>query len=170
WKNRNARCCSSPARASLGVAALTVFTAARQAAELVVLRKALRRDAACVGTVATPVLQLLDRQREAASRGVVPRHSVIGLECGYVREALFLVALQADAPAAAHFGHLVERENHHLAIFADGRCELTVNRRERARLVRCLQVQHLLAFPGGAKTLVFTDHETVALMACDQEF
>ena len=65
WKNRSVRCCLSPASYSAS-SALAAFAAARQGAELVVLREALGRDTAGIRTIAAPVLQFLHRQRETA--------------------------------------------------------------------------------------------------------
>src|SRR6478752_3754304 len=127
---------------------------ARQAAELVVLRETFWRDAARVRPVAAPVLELFHRQREAATRRIGPGQAGTCRERRHIREALFLVALQAHAPPAPHLGYLVEREDDHLAVGADRRREFAVDRGHRGRFVRRLEVEHLLALAGGAEALV----------------
>src|SRR4030095_3784168 len=80
-----------------------------------------------------------------------------------------LVALQPYARAARHFRQLLDRENHHLAVFADARDLLALEHAHRTRLVGRLHVEHLLALARRAETFIFGDDEAFALMACDYE-
>src|ERR1041384_5908362 len=94
--------------------------AARVSFELVAPWKTLRRETAGVGAIAAPVGKLLQGEREGAVRGVLPGQPLRALEGLHVRKAAVLVALQPHARAARHLGELFEREDHHLAVVADG--------------------------------------------------
>ena len=105
-----------------------------------------------------------------AAGAVDPAQPIVRLEGGDVGEPLLLVALQPHAAPARHLRHLVEREDHHLAISADGRHQFAVDRGHRRRLVGALEVEHLLALARGAEHFVLRHHEAVAAMARHQEF
>src|SRR5207244_7005665 len=83
WRNQSARCCSLRVDAPLLFVAFTTtfaISVARQAAEPVVLRKTFGCDAPCISAVASPILQFLHRQREAAAVGIVPGAPVVARE------------------------------------------------------------------------------------------
>ena len=111
----------------------------------------------------------LSVSENARPAGVGPGQAVRGLEGLHVGQPAVLVALQPHAAAARHLGHLLEREDQHLAVLADRRDQLALDHRHRARLVGRLDVEHLLALAGVGEALVLGDHEAPALMARDQE-
>src|SRR5439155_6829868 len=78
-------------------------------AELVRLRETLRRQTAGIGAAALPLGELLHGRGEFAAGGVLPGQPRLGVEHDDVREAAVLVFLQANAAAAGHLRHLVER-------------------------------------------------------------
>src|SRR5690606_24657063 len=96
--------------------------------ELVVAGEAVRGLAAGGGAVAEPVGQLFHRLGEGAAGAVGPGQAIGGIESLQVRNAAILVALQADALAAAHFGQLVEREHQQLAILPDDSDAVAIDR------------------------------------------
>src|SRR5262249_35756994 len=73
------------------------------------------------------------------------------------------------AAAACHLRHLVEREDQHLAVLADNRNGVACNLGDRARLVRHLDVENLLAFLRRANAIILVDDKALAFVACDEE-
>src|SRR5262245_43436185 len=149
--------------------AVAVSIAATGPAELVVLRETVGLYPASVGAIAAPADKLFHREREGAPGGIVPGEPLFALERLEVGEPTILEALQPHAAAARHLGHLLEREDHHLAVLADRSGKLAFDVGERARRVRRLDVEHLLALAGIGEALVLGDHKAAALRATDQE-
>src|SRR4051812_6243159 len=139
-------------------------------AELVRLRESLRREAAGVTAVAAPLGKFLHGRREFAASGVLPGQARLGVEHGDVGKTTVLVFLQARTAATRHLLHLVEREKQHLAVLANDRDGVAEHLGDRARLVRHVDIEDLLALLGGADAVVFVDDEALALVARDQEF
>src|SRR5580704_2054524 len=161
------RGCERPLR--LACVFAVVLAVLDAAAEFQVGEEALRLDPAGVAAIAAPGGELLDRLIETAAGGIDPGQAVGGLEGRDVGQSAVLVALQPHAAAAAHLRHLVEREEYHLAVLADCRDELALDRRDGARCVGRLDVEHLLALAGIAQTLVLGHDESPARFARDHE-
>src|SRR6185312_4347147 len=140
-----------PAFAGMNGGELLSALRRRQCAELVVGEEAVGADAAGGGAVAAPVLQVLERHREAAPGGVDPAQPLLHFEGGDVREALVEIALQPHAAALGHLGHLIDREYQKLAVLADGGDLLAGDDGHRRGAVGRLQVQDLLALAGRAE-------------------
>src|ERR1700731_1005677 len=138
-------------------------------AEFQVGEETLRLDATGVAAVAAPGGELLDRLIKTAAGGIDPGQAFARLEGRDVGQSAVLVALQPHAAAAAHLRHLVEREEHHLAVLADCRDELTLDRRDGARFIGRLDVEHLLALARIAQALVLGHDESPARFARDHE-
>src|ERR1700726_883352 len=153
----------------VGVLAVT-GRAAGGVVELVVLGKALRRQAAGIGAVAAPVGELLERQREDAARRVGPGQPIGALECLNVGETAVLVTLQPHTAAARHVRYLVEREDDHLAVLADRRHQFAFDRRDGARRVGRLDVEHLLALARISQALILGHDKAPARLAGDDQF
>src|SRR5262249_12039064 len=158
----------------LGVLSLTVLvavlaTTVRAIAELVGLRKALRSQTPGVAAIAPPVRKLLEREGEEAAGRVGPAQTLLRLKSLDVGEPAVFVALQPHTASARHLWDLIDRENHHLAIVADGRHQFADGGRDGARLVRRRDVEHLLALSGVCDALVLGDDESPALFAPDDE-
>src|SRR5262249_62430210 len=107
----------APALARVGLLLRVCRLAVRgRGAEFVRARKTLGRKAPGVGTIATPVGELLRRERKGAPGAIGPGQARLRLERLQVGEPTVAVTLQPPAAAARHFGHLVEREDHHLPV------------------------------------------------------
>src|SRR5262245_38021895 len=126
WKRRSLR------QTSAVRARLAVSVAGAGLPELVVGEETIRSHAAGVGAVAAPGGQLLEGEREGAPGGIVPGKPVLALEGLEVGEPAVLETLQPHAAAARQFGHLIEREDHHLAVLADRGGKLAFDYRQRA--------------------------------------
>src|SRR6185437_10635384 len=144
-----------PAFAGMNGGELLSALRRRQCAELVVGEEAVGADAAGGGAVAAPVLQVLERHREAAACGVDPGQPLLHLEGGDIGEALVEIALQPYAAALGHLRHLIEGENQEFAVLADGRDLLAGDDCHGGGAVRHLQVQDLLALARGAEHFRF---------------
>src|SRR5579864_2760932 len=163
------RGCERPLRLVLAVF-LAVFLAVLHAtAEFQVGQETLRLDPAGIAAIAAPGGELLDRLVKTAAGGIDPGQAFVGLESRDVGKPAVLVALQPHAAAAAHFRHLVEGEDHHLAVLADRRDEPAFDRRDGARFVGRLDVEHLLALAGIAEAFVLGHDESPARFAGDHK-
>ncbi len=131
--------------------------------------EAFRLDPAGIAAIAAPGGELLDRLIEAAAGGIDPGQAFARLERRDVGQPAVLVALQPHAAAATHLRHLVEGEEHHLAVLADRRHQLALDRRDGARFVGRLDVEHLLALARIAQALVLGHDESPARFARDHE-
>ena len=74
------------------------------------------------------------RQREGAPGRIEPGQAFLLAEHAHIRQAAVLVALQDHALAARHLVHLVEREDQHLAVLADGGDHVAVGGHAAGRL------------------------------------
>src|SRR4029077_7847217 len=138
-------------------------------AEFQVGEETFRLDPAGIAAIAAPGRELLDRLIETAAGGIDPGHAFVGLESRDVGKPAVLVALQPHATAAAHLRHLVEGKDHHLAVLADRRDELALDRRDGARFVGRLDVEHLLALAGIAEAFVLGHDKSPARSARHHE-
>src|SRR6516225_8641968 len=77
--------------------------------------------------------------------------------------------LQAHAAPARHFRHLVDGEDQHLAVLADGGDEFALHRRDGARFVWRFDVENLLAFARIRQAFVLRRDESPALAAGDDQ-
>src|SRR5579862_3167417 len=116
------RGCERPLRLACVLAVVLAVLGA--AAEFQVGEETFRLDPAGIAAIAAPGGELLDRLIKTAAGGIDPGQAFGGLESRDVGKPAILVTLQPHAAAAAHFGHLVEGEDHHLAVLADRRDEL----------------------------------------------
>src|SRR5262249_8380197 len=91
---------------------------------------------------------------------------LIGLDVG---QSAVLVALQAHAATARHFRRLLDREDHHLTIFADRCDEITLDRRDGARRIGRFDIENLFAFAGIGDAFVFWSDKSPALQTRYQE-
>src|SRR5580658_5937119 len=159
--------CERPLRL---VRVLAVFLAVLDAsAEFQVGEETLRLDSAGIAPIAAPGSELLDRLIETAASRIDPGQAVARLEGRDVGESAVLVALQPYAAAAVHLRHLVQRKEHHLAVLADRGHQLALDRRDGARFVGRLDVEHLLALAGIAQALVLGHDESPARFARDHK-
>src|SRR5262249_32125002 len=147
-----------------------VLAAGKYCAETVGAREALGSKSAGIGAIAAPIRILLADERELAPGRVGPSQAVLRLEGFQVGQSTVLEALQPDTTAAPHLGHLLELEDHHLAVLTDRGHEFTLDHRERPRHVRRFDVEHLLALAGVGQALVLGHHDATPLRAPDQEF
>src|SRR5580704_623109 len=138
-------------------------------AEFQVGEETFRLDPAGVAAIAAPGGELLDRLIKTAAGGIDPGQAVARFKSRDVGQSAVLVALQPHAAAAAHFRHLVQREEYHLAVLANRGHELALDRRDGARFVGRLDVEHLLALAGIAQALVLGHDESPARFARDQK-
>src|SRR5580704_15042052 len=161
------RGCERPLRLACVLA--VVLAVLHASAEFQVGEETFRLDPASNAAIAAPGGELLDRLIEAAAGGIDPGQAVAGLKRRDVGQSAVLVALQPHAAAAAHLRHLVEREDHHLAVFADCRDELAIDRRDGARFIRRLDVEDLLALAGIAQAFVLGHDESPARFARNHE-
>src|SRR5579862_9064744 len=161
------RGCERPLRLACVLA--VVLAVLDATAEFQVGEETFRLDPAGIAAIAAPGGELLDRLIKAAAGGIDPGQAVAGLEGRDVGQSAVLVALQPHAAAAVHLRHLVERKVHHLAVLADGGHELALDRRDGARCVGRLDVEHLLAPASIAQTLVLGHDESPARFAGDHE-
>src|SRR5580704_15372569 len=152
---------------TLAVFLAVVLAVLHATAEFQVGEETLRLDATGVATIAAPGGELLDRLIKTAAGGIDPGQAFAGLEGRDVGQSAVLVALQPHAAAAAHLRYLVERKTHHLAVLANRGHELALDRRDGARFVGRLDVEHLLALAGIAQALVLGHDESPARFARD---
>src|SRR5438552_1371057 len=117
--------------------------------ELVRFRQAVREPAG-VGAVAAPVGEVLPAHALVAAGGILPGEPGLGLEGRDIGQRGAGVFLQPYAAAARHLRHLVEPKDHHLVVGADYRDLVAHHAGDRARLVRHLDIQDLLALAGVA--------------------
>ena len=152
-------------RLAAAVPAVLALAVLGQPAEFQIGEEAVRRTPPGVAAVAAPGGQFLQRHIGDAAAVADPVQPVAALECRDVGQPAVLVALQPHAAAARHLRHLIERENHHLAVLADRRGQLALHRRDRRGLVRRLDVEHLLALAGVGEALVL-GHDEAAALCC----
>src|SRR6185312_755755 len=112
---------------------------------------------------------LLEREGKRAAGGIRPRQPLLHLEGLDVGQSTILVALQPDAPSPRHLRYLLERENQHLAIVADGRDQFALHHRDGTRFVGHGDIEHLLALAGIGEALVLRHDKAATLGAGDQE-
>src|SRR6185295_16452329 len=148
---------------------LARLPARRQLAEGVAAREALRGEPSGIGAVAAPIGKLLERERKRAAGAIRPRQALLHLEGLDVGQPTILVALQPDAPTPRHLRYLLERENQHFAIVADGRDQFALHHRDGARFVGHGDIEHLLALAGIGEALVLRHDKAATLGAGDQE-
>ena len=134
-------------------------------AEHVGFRKTLGGKTTGVGAIAAPIGEVLERQIENPAGGIGPAQALLDLERLDVRQTAILVALQAHAAPAGHFRRLLDREDHHLAIFADRGDEIAFDRRHRARRIGRFDIENLFAFARIGDTLVLGSDKSPALQA-----
>src|SRR6202451_1508492 len=138
-------------------------------AEFQIGEETLRLRPARIAAIAAPGRELLDRLIEASAGGIDPGQAFARLEGRDVGQSAVLVALQPYAAAAVHLRYLVERKEYHLAVLADRSHQLALDRRDGARFVGRLDVEHLLALAGIAQAFVLGHDESPARFARDQK-
>src|SRR6202051_1138227 len=138
-------------------------------AEFQVGEETLRLDPAGIAAIAAPGGEFLDRLKEAAAGGIDPGQAFARLKRRDIGQAAVFVALQPHAAATAHLRHLVEGEEYHLAVLANRRHQLALDRRDGTRFVRRFDVEHLLALASIAEALVLRHDESPARFARNQK-
>ncbi len=112
--------------------------------------------------VAQPFGQLFLVFRECAARAVFPDKAVGDREAADVGNAAVLVPLQAHALAAGHLRHLRQREDQHLAVFADDGDVIAADGDDKLGLVRHGNIHDLLALAGIGGHFRFRHDKAVA--------
>ena len=77
--------------------------------------------------------------------------------------------MQPHASAARHLRHLLEREDHHFAVFADRGDKLTLHVCDRPSRIGRRDIEHLFALTGVGEALVLGHDEAAPLRAGEKK-